>query len=196
MTLSIGGRMGQTNIRRVEPLRRSWVTCLLAVGLLLALGGCGFHLQGKSPLPDGVNSMYVSYSDNYRVETPPLVTTLRERLRRQHLLGDSAAPAQLVIHSLVNSQRLMSVSPVDSRAAEYELTSKVRFSYRVNGADQISDQELSVSRDYSVDQSQRLSSDSEQQSLLSSMQKQLANLIFIRIAKVNGKLVKPDTAKD
>lgn len=185
--------MGQINIRRLARLNRSRATRLLVIGLLLGLSGCGFHLQGKSPLPDGVNSMYVSYSDNYRVETPPLVTTLRERLRRQDLLGDSDAPAQLVIHGLTNSQRLMSVSPVDSDAAEYQLTSTVRFSYRVNGADQLSDQKLSASRNYSVDQNQRLSSDSEQQSLLTSMQKQLANLIFIRIARANGKLVTPDS---
>lgn len=165
----------------------------LVVGLLGAavLGGCGFHLQGSTPLPDGVDSMYVSYDDPYRVDTPPLVTGLRERLRRQHLLGVIAAPAQLTINNLVNGQRLRSVSPVDGDAAEYELSTEVNFSYRVNGADQISTQTLTVTRDYSVDQGQRLSADAERQSLLTSMQKELSNLILIRIAAVNQKLAHP-----
>lgn len=188
--------MGQKNNRHFKSQHRGRVASLLVIGLLLGLGGCGFHLQGQSPLPDGVASMHVSYSSDYRVETPPLVTTLRERLRRQDLLGDSDAPAQLVIHKLSNGQRRMSVSPVDSDTAEYQLTSTVRFSYRVNGADQLADQSLSVSRNYSVDQSQRLSSDAEQQSLLSSMQKELSDLIFIRIARANDKLVKPGASQD
>lgn len=196
MKIAIGGRMGQMNNRRLKGRRRGRLASLLVIGMLLGLGGCGFHLQGQSPLPDGVQSMHVSYNDNYRVETPPLVTTLRERLRRQQLLGDSDAPAQLVIHDLTNGQRLRSVSPVDSDTAEYRLTSKVRFSYRVNGADQLSDQTLSVSRNYSVDQSQRLSSDAEQQSLLTSMQKELSDLIFIRIAQANDKLVESARSED
>ncbi|MDA3919260.1 MAG: LPS assembly lipoprotein LptE [Salinisphaera sp.] len=173
---------------------RQRAAALMAVLVLLAvLGGCGFHLQGSSPLPDGVDSMYVSYNDPYRVDTPPLVTRLRERLRRQHLLGETDAPAQLIINHLVNDSRLMSVSPVDSTAVEYEISTQVNFSYRVNGADQLSDQTLTVTRDYSVDQGQRLSVDAEQESLLTSMQKELANLILIRIAEVNHKLVRPDS---
>lgn len=188
--------MGQNNNRRLTSRYRDWAARLLVTGLLLGLGGCGFHMQGGSPLPDGIQSMDVSYHSNYRVETPPLVTKLRERLRRQDLLGDGDAPAQLVIHKLTNGQRLMSVSPVDSGTAERRLTSTVRFSYRVNGADQLADQKLSVSRDYSVDQSQRLSSDAERQSLLTSMQKQLSDLIFIRIARANDKLIKPGASQD
>lgn len=186
--------MGPMNVRHTPSLGRRWITRILALGLMAALTGCGFHLQGASPLPDGIHSMYVSYNDNYRVDTPPLVIALKDRLRRRHLLGDSDTPAQLVIHDLVNGKRLMSVSPVDSDAAEYELTSRARFSYRVNGADQLSDQQLSVTRHYSVDQSQRLSADAEQKDLLTSMQKELANLMLIRIAQANNKLVSPAAA--
>ena len=42
----------------------------------LSLAGCGFHLMGASPLPEGVDRMYVSYSDDYQVGDPPLVETL------------------------------------------------------------------------------------------------------------------------
>jgi len=171
-----------------------WLVIGLAlIGLSSLLTGCGFHLQGTSPLPKGIDAMHIVYSDPYRVETPPLVTALQDRLRRQGLLGEMDAPAELDILSLSNGQRLMSVSPVDGGAAEYELTTQVRFSYRVNGADQLSDESLSVTRAYSVDQSQRLSADQEQRALLERMQQELANLILLRVAQANDALVQPSS---
>lgn len=165
-----------------------WAGALLT---LFALAGCGFHLQGASPLPQGISSMHVSYTSNYTVGDPPLVSALKQRLRRQHLLGDIDAPAQLDIVGVDNSQRIVSVSPVDGDAAEYALTTQVVFNYSVNGAEQLSGETLSATRDYSVSDTQRLSSEGQRQQTLTQMQNDLANLIFERIARVNDKL---DTA--
>ncbi|MES1954671.1 LPS assembly lipoprotein LptE [Salinisphaera hydrothermalis] len=162
-----------------------WVLAVLA---LCALAGCGFHLQGASPLPKGISSMYVSYHDNYRVGDPPVVAALKQRLRRQHLLGDADAPAQLDIVNVENSQRVVSVSPVDGNAAEYAVTTQVVFNYSVNGAEQLSGATLSTTRNYSVSANQRLSSEGERDELLKGMQQDLANLILERIAQANQKL--------
>lgn len=161
-----------------------------AVLALFALAGCGFHLQGASPLPDGISSMHVSYNDNYRVSTPPLVTALKARLRRQHLLGDTDAPAQLDVVSVDNSRRLVSVSPIDGDAAEYAVTTQVVFNYSVNGAEQLSEETLSTTRNYSVSDTQRLSSEGERRQLLIEMQGNLANMMFERIARSNHKLAR------
>lgn len=132
--------------------------------------------------------MHVSYSNDYRVGDPPVVTALKQRLRRQHLLGDVDAPAQLDIVNVENSQRIVSVSPVDGNAAEYALTTQVVFNYSVNGAEQLSGETLSTTRDYSVSGTQPLSSEGERDQLLTEMQKNLANMIFERIAQTNDKL--------
>ena len=166
---------------------RAALTVLLATGAVL-LAGCGFHLQGASPLPDGIQSMYVSYSDDYRVGDPPLVETLRQRLRERGVLGQANAPARLNIEEIENRQRVVSVSPVDGRVAEYELTTEVSFDYDVKGASQLQNETLRTSRNYSFDNTERLSAEQEQSELLTSMHEELANLILLRVASANDKL--------
>ena len=160
------------------------------IALTAMLAGCGFHLMGASPLPDGIDRMYVSYSDNYRVGDPPLVETLRQRLRERHVLGDSSAPARLAIDEIDNRQRIVSVSPVDGQVAEYELTTEVAFDYEVNGATQLDNETLSVTRSYSFDNTERLGAEQEQSELLTSMHEELANLILLRVASANEKLAR------
>jgi LPS-assembly lipoprotein len=182
------------NTQRVQMigLRRTAGRRLGLLGLFalasVMLGGCGFHLQGGSPLPDGIDTMYVSYSNDYRVGDPPLVETLRQRLRERHILGDIGAPARLAIEEIDNRQRIVSVSPIDGRVAEYELTSVVLFDYDVNGANQLENETLKVSRNYSFDDTERLSAEQEQSELLTSMHEELANLILLRVATANDKL--------
>lgn len=166
----------------------------LVILAMLALAGCGFHLQGASPLPAGIDSMYVDYNDDYRVGAPPLVETLQQRLREQGLLGEVDAPARLDIQRIDNRQRIVSVSPIDGRVAEYELTTRAVFDYSVNGATQLSNETLSVTRNYSFDDTERLAAEAEQRELLTSMHEELANLIFIRIARANDRLVPANSA--
>ncbi|MES1926202.1 LPS assembly lipoprotein LptE [Salinisphaera sp. T31B1] len=176
-----------TRFRRPGPIGRARLA--LAGACMLVLSGCGFHLQGATPLPDGVDSMYVNYNDDYRVGDPPLVETLQQRLREQGLLGQVDAPAQLDIRRIDNQQRIVSVSPLDGRVAEYELTTRVVFDYTVNGATQLSNETLSVTRNYSFDDTERLAAEAEQRDLLTRMHEELANLIFTRIGTVNDTLV-------
>jgi len=171
---------------------RRHATGLLPLVLLVAfaLSGCGFHMQGASPLPEGIDAMHVSYNDDYRVAEPPLVQTLEQRLRERGLLGRGNAPAQLDIEQVDNHQRIVSVSPVDGRVAEYELTTQVRFDYSVNGASQLDNETLSVTRNYSFDDTERLAAETEQRDLLTSMHQELANLMLLRIAGANERLVR------
>lgn len=178
-------RVRMTQLQRKTRYRSGLIGLLVLASALL--GGCGFHLQGASPLPDGIDTMYVSYSDDYRVGDPPLVDTLRQRLRERHILGDISAPARLAIEDIDNRQRIVSVSPIDGRVAEYELTSVVSFDYDVNGANQLENETLKVRRSYSFDDTERLSAEQEQSELLTSMHEELANMILLRVATANRK---------
>lgn len=169
-------------------IRRRLGGLVVASIFTLLLAGCGFHMMGASPLPEGVDRMYVSYSDDYQVGDPPLVETLRQRLRERHVLGDSGAPARLAIRGIENRQRIISVSPVDGQVAEYELTTTVVFDYTVNDASQLQNERLSVSRSYSFDNTERLAAEQEQRELLTAMHEELSNLILLRVATANEKL--------
>lgn len=167
-----------------RPLGAARAACALLA--LLVLAGCGFHMQGASPLPAGVKSVQVSYHDNYRVGDPPLVTALKQRLRRQHLLGGDNAPAKLDIVSIVNPQSLIAVNPLDGYAAEYALTSRVTFNYSVNGVKRLSGQQLSLTHNYSVSDVQVLSDEAERQRMITGLQQELADMILERIAETRG----------
>lgn len=182
-------------------LKMSWwppvARCSRYLGIalaLLTLVGCGFHLQGRSPFPKGISSVYVDYEDDYRVGVPQLVKSLEQRLRLQNLLGDSDAPARLDITRVENKQRLSSVSPVNSDSAEYALTAKVRFDYTVDGHKLLSGQELSVTRTYTVAEAQKLSSEGERNEMAKAMQRYLVDQLLERVARANEKL-QTDTDK-
>lgn len=158
------------------------VAGLAAAGLLT---GCGFHMEGASPLPSGVSRMHVSYYNAYQVDRPPLVKALKQRLRRQHRLGGPDAPATLDILSVSTRGNLAAVSPVDASAAVEALTTRVVFDYTVNGKKFLSHATLSDSQTYTVSPGQRLAGETERQRLTAELQRDLANRIFERIERAN-----------
>jgi len=169
------------NRRTMSALRR----CLLPVACALLLVGCGFHLQGSHHLPAGIDSMYVAYHSNYRATIPPVVKALRQRLRTGHQLGDASAKARLVVKRIKNSRHIVSISPIDGRAAEYELRSEVTFDYIVDGKALVNNQHFTVTRYYSYNDAARLAEDAERRDLTARMQQQLADRILFRIQQVN-----------
>ena len=94
----------------------------------------------------------------------------------------------LDIEEIDNRQRIVSVSPVDGRVAEYELTTEVSFDYDVKGASQLQNETLKISRNYSFDNTERLGAEQEQSELLTSMHEELAHLILLRVATANDRL--------
>ena len=155
---------------------------VLAIGLLTALvGACGFHLQGHGPQAESLGAVQVTYDQPYRVGAPPLVMALENRLRAQGRLAATGAKADTRIHidSLDTHRRLLSVSGVDGRAAEFELISEVRFDLRTP-AGRAEDQALTVRRAYSFNNTERLAAEAERDDLIAAMQRELANLILLR----------------
>lgn len=164
---------------------------LVAFAFVVLLAGCGFHLQGGNHLPDGIDAMYVAYHSNYRATIPPLVKSLRQRLRTGHQLGGADAKARLVIKRVKNSRRIISISPINGRVAEYELRSEVVFDYIVDGKTRLGNQHFAVTRFYSYNDAARLAEDAERRDLSERMQQQLANRILFKIQQVNNQHQEP-----
>lgn len=155
------------------------VAIILALVTLMA--GCGFHLRGSRPLPPALQAIRVRIDQPYRVGSPPLVDALQDRLRDRGALAEGGDAAVLRILDLRLQKRVLSVSPVDGRAVEYELTTAADFNLRKNGKELVPRQTLSVQKAYSFDNTERLASEGEEDDLLASMQADLADLILLRI---------------
>lgn len=155
---------------------------LLAVGLLiLAVTGCGFHLQGQYAPPVGVDDVYVAYRNAYKPGEPPLVDALQHRLRMLEALGGPTADARIVIRSVSTTREGVSVSPIDGDTVEYRLRTAVVFDYLVNNQAVLSGQRFATTRLYSYNDSARLAAAAQRREINADMQRQLVNRILFRI---------------
>lgn len=148
--------------------------------LPLVLAGCGFHLAGASPILENVK---VVYEQPYQVVPPPLVEALEARLSSG---GHTHEPskARLVINAIETTQRVGTLSPLNGEATAYTLTTTVHFDFLVGQEMLLTDQTLSTRRVYSYDDNQRLAAMAKQQELQVAMQKDLADLMILRLDTV------------
>ena len=152
----------------------------LAIGWLLIVTGCGFQLRGQAPLPAVLASPYLEASDHYT----PLYGALGARLRTAGAkLAASPSGASAVIHlHLDNTGReLLSVSARNT-PGEYEVHYTVEYSVSVGAQELLARQQLSLTRDYSYDESAVLAKEHEEQSLRIALAEELAGLMLRRLA--------------
>src|SRR5581483_11166445 len=93
--------------------------------LPFVLAGCGFHLQGRTPLPQSMRSAYVQATD----QQSDFVQSLNKALLRSGARPpDSKESASAVVNILKDevTRRVLSVSAFN-RPNEYEVTYTVRF---------------------------------------------------------------------
>ena len=160
---------------------------------LVGLAGCGFHLQGRSVLPDNIEQLAVLYDNDYTVGDPEVVQVLKQRLRQRDQLGGATAPAELRIARVEQNQRTIAVSPVDGDAAVYQLSVQVIYNYSVNGQQRLSGESVVATRDFSVEATQRLSIEDQRRHNLEQMQTDLADQILMRISQANEAMDAEDT---
>lgn len=165
----------------------------------LMLAGCGFHLVGSRPLPEGLKSVYIDVIAPYRVSEPPLETALRGLLLRRggQVQGKIEAGTTLIRLSDLNESRtVLSLGP-DGKALEYQLT--VSVNYQVSRGTQmlLPPDQLSLSRDYSFNAQQVLAKEAEEARLREFIQNQLAELLLLRLeAVLNQPVAVPATSPD
>jgi LPS-assembly lipoprotein len=159
-----------------------WSRTLAVLALSAWLAGCGFYLKGSRPLPEGLGDVNVEFDNRFGVEKPPLVKALERRLAARPDTGDDQPFAsRLIIRSVKTEQGVLSVSPVDGTAAEYELMSTAHFDFRHKGGVVLSDSQVGARRMYSLDNTERLAAEAEREILVEAMQEEMADLILLKI---------------
>ncbi len=158
-----------------------------AVGLaaaVLALAGCGFHLEGSVPLPRSMRRPYIEASDQQ--------SDFVQSLRRQMLIAgahpvDSANHATGIVQILsdVVTRRVLSVS-AQNRPTEYEVIYTVRFSVSAAGKEVLIPQQVSSMRSYSFDESLLLAKEHEEAILQRAMGRDLAGIVMQRLSRLSG----------
>ena len=158
---------------------RQLITCVAVAGLTL-LSGCGFHLRGQAQLPPALATPYIESGDHYT----PLYAALQTRLRAAGaVLAADPAAASAVIHLRKDDtgREVLSVSARNT-PGEYEVYYTVEYS--VSGGDQelLALQQVTLTRDFSYDETAVLAKEHEEQSLRTALADELAGLILRRLA--------------
>ena len=153
------------------------------VAVALPLSGCGFHLEGRLPLPRSISRPYIEASDQQ--------SDFVQSLRRQMLISGAhpvdspnQATAIVIIQEAV-TPRVLSVS-AQNRPTEYQVTYTVRFSVTAGGKDLLPQQQVSAQRSYSFDESLLLAKQHEEAILQQSMGQDLADIVMRRLSRVSA----------
>ena len=152
-------------------------------GLWVAVFGltaCGFHLQGRTPLPEAFAFTYIDTKD----EQTDFVQDLRKALiagGAKVIRTEGSSGATIEVHDDELTERVLSVS-ARNIPTEYELTYKVKFSVTSGGKSLIDDEEISATRDFSFDETQLLAKEREQEILREALARDLVALVMRRLA--------------
>jgi LPS-assembly lipoprotein len=151
---------------------------LLACATLL-LAGCGFHLQGASPLPEGSRKVRIITAD----EVTPFAVELRRAVERSGgTVVATTAEAETVLRILRDrsGRRVLSVS-ASNTPQEYEIFYIVEYSVERAGKEVLEAQPLEMLRNMSFDDAQLLAKDREEAILREAMARDLALLVVRRL---------------
>lgn len=152
----------------------------LAVILLSVLASCGFHLQGRMPLPDSIRRAYVEAGD----AQSDFVRALRASLAASGVeLVDRPQPTAATIQVLQDrvSERVLTVS-ARNIPTDYELTYDVEIAVRGAGRELMTPEALSLSRTYSFDEARLLAKDREKAILQDALARDMAGVVLRRLS--------------
>src|SRR5882724_3481020 len=157
-----------------------------ALVAFVLLEGCGFHLQGRAPLPPSMKAAYVEATD----QQTDFVQSLRKAL-----LTSGARPASQkstassVVYILKDEvvRRTLSVSALN-KPNEYEVTYTVRFSVsageKASEKELLAPQEISATRSYSFDETRLLAKEHEESILRQAMAHDLADRVVRQLSSL------------
>lgn len=157
-------------------------TGLLALLVLPLLGACGFHMQGRTALSSTLANTYIQATD----QQSDFVQSLRKALltsgAKLSTSSDGASSTVLISTDEVKRD-ILSVSARNT-PREYEVVYTVRFSVSANGKEVLPEQEVSLSRDYSFDETVLLAKEHEEAILRDSLARDLADIVMRRLASL------------
>ena len=149
---------------------------------ILALSGCGFHLQGHTPLPDVVKTPYVQTSDR---QSEFAVSLERAMISSgAHPVRDKDQ-ASVVVNILKDDvvRRTLSVS-AQNQPDEYELTYTVRFSVTAGDKELLPPTDISNVRSFAFAEQLLLAKNHEEIILRQDMAHDLADMVMRRLASL------------
>jgi LPS-assembly lipoprotein len=148
----------------------------------LLLCSCGFHLQGRTPLPEVVKTPYVEAADRQS----EFVQSLRRALLSNgaHLAQEKSGASGVVrISRDTVTRRVLSVSATN-QPNEYEVTYTISFSVSAGDKELLSNQEVSETRTYSFDERLLLAKGHEEDILRQDMAHELADMVMRRLSRL------------
>ena len=159
-------------------MNRLWLIGVLAT----SLAGCGFHLEGRAPLPASMKTAYVQATD--------MQTDFAQSLRKALLTSGARPPSEKrTASSVVNIlkddvvRRTLSVS-AQNKPNEYEITYNVRFSVTLGDKELLAPQDISAVRSYSFDETRLLAKEHEEAILRQAMAHDLADRVIRQLSSL------------
>ena len=157
---------------------RSFVVLVATV----ALAGCGFHLQGHTPLPEVVRTPYVQTSDR---QSEFVISLQRAMISSGAHPVEVKSRASVVVAILKDDvvRRTLSVS-VQNQPDEYELTYNVRFSVTAGDKELLPPTDISNVRSFAFSEQLLLAKNHEEMILRQDMAHDLADMVMRRLASL------------
>jgi LPS-assembly lipoprotein len=144
--------------------------------LALMLAGCGFHLQGHTPLPAAVKTPFVEAPDRQS----DFVASLRHELLTNgaQLMPDKdKSSAVITVQQDQMVRRVVSVS-ASNQPNQYEITYTVRVSVTAGGKELLPAQDVIETRTYSFSEPLLLAKGHEEDVLREDMARALADRVM------------------
>lgn len=161
---------------------RAGAAATLGAAALLALGACGFHLEGRTPLPATVKTPFLEAEDRQSDFVLSLERALRANGAQLAPQKDQASAVVSILKDNVK-QRVLSVSNLN-QPNEYELTYTVTFAVMAGDKELLPPQEISATRSYSFDARLLLAKGHEADILRGAMAQDLADMVMRRLARL------------
>jgi LPS-assembly lipoprotein len=156
---------------------------LALCGLALMLSACGFHLQGRVPLPHALASVRIEADDMQS----GFYQGLRDELRAAgaHIDDDGNDAGAAVVHILRDGVKedVLAVSALNIPTA-YELTYTVRISVTAGTKELIAPEEHAMRRDYAFQETDLLAKEREKDVLINALAQDLATVVVRRLASL------------
>jgi LPS-assembly lipoprotein len=149
---------------------------------ILASSACGFRLAGSDPLPAVMARPYVSLKDPYTDFSREFEHQLKASGATLQLTRETATATVDVAKDLVE-QRTLAVS-AKNIPTEYELTYTVTFSVHGGGKELLAPQTISLSKDFSFDETLQLAKEHEADILRQQMARDLVSIAMRRLTSL------------
>lgn len=161
--------------------RRGVATALLLAAATL-LGGCGFHVQGRVPLPASLQSVWIETED----AQSDFVVDLKRALRASGAAlatRREGSSATLRIERDELAERVLSVSGRNI-PRELELTYTVRLAVEAGDRTLIPSEQFAVSRDQTFTEQLLLAKEREQEILSAALARDLVGVVMRRLSSL------------